>query len=254
MQSLKLFVQSFVPAFFCFTLMIMATVLWVSPVSRSREMPAQSYFSLPSEEETLTLLAIHAEDTLQSLTVLSIQPQQGQILLHSFPPETIINGETLSELWEQQELTSLDALLSAYTDLSIQRHLTVNDRQLFALLESFCSITAVLEQPLHYTQAGLTVTLEPGTHRLNSQQCLYYLQSAPNSSLRARRCEELLQNALNEHWPILASAQAQESFLKLLDLCDSDLTISDFDRCGEACAFMAQLVENPAVIQQSAAS
>ena len=104
MQSLKLFIRSFVPAFFCFTLMIMAAVLWVSPVSRSQEMSAQSYLSLPSEEETLTLLAIHAEDTLQSLTVLSIQPQQGQILLHSFPPETIINGETLSELWEQQEL------------------------------------------------------------------------------------------------------------------------------------------------------
>lgn len=254
MRKIKLFFQAFLPAFFCFSLMIMAAVLWVSPVSQPQEAPTQIFLSLPSDSESLTILAIHAEDHLSALTILSIQPHRGRILIRSFPPDSVINGETLSELWQQQEISTLMTLLSSYTDLEIQRQLLVDDRQLLDLLEYVCPITAVLEQPLHYEQAGLSVTLEPGLHRLSSQQCLHYLESSPSSVLYARRCEELLQNAINEHWPMMASEEAQDLFLDLLDLCETDLSISDFDRCGEAFSFLAQMVKDPARIQQSAAS
>ncbi len=254
MQNVKIFFQSFIPAFFCFSLMIMAAVLWVSPVSQPQNAPMQSYLSLPSADDSLTLLAIHAEDTLRSLTLLSIQPQSGQILLHTFPPNTVINGENLSEAWKQKNLSSLKSLISAYSKLGIQRTLLIDDRRLFAMLKQFAPISAVLEESLHYTQSGLTVTLEPGMHRLNAEQCLYYLNNAETPSLYARRCEELLQNAINEHWSMMATSQAQETFLHLLDLCDTDLSVSDFDRHGDACSFLAQMVERPAIIQQNAAS
>ena len=254
MQKIKLFVQSFIPAFFFFSLMIMAAVLWVSPVSRTQETPAQSYLSLPSDNDTLSILAVHAEKkTLYSISLISIQAQRGQILIHSFPVDTVINGKKLSELWEQKS-DLLSAVLSSYSGYEIQRQICVDDGQFLSLVEYFGSVSAVLEEPLRYTQSGLSITLEPGPQRLNGLQCLYYLQAAPTNFLRARRCEELLKNAVNEHWSLLASEQAQDIFLTLLDFCDTDLTVSDFDRFGAAFSFMARVVENPAVIQESSAS
>ena len=254
MRSLKLFFQSFIPAFFFFSMMIMATVLWVSPFSKPQRSFSSSHLTLPSDRDSLTVLAIHADQTLQSLSLISIKPKQGEVLIHSFPPNSIINGNKLSTLWKNGEKEVLLSLLSSYSGYQIQRQIQVNDRQLNSLIDYFGPISVVLEEKLCYKQSGLSVTMEPGFQRLNSVQCQYYLQQASSDYLRARRCDKLLQNAINENWSVLASAQAQKVFLDLLDLCDTDLSVNDLDRYGEPYAVMAQLIKQPAIIKKSSAS
>ncbi len=247
MHSVKLFIQGFLPAFCCFSLAIMAAVLWVTPISRSQDQPIQSYINIPNEDNSLNLLAIHADEQLYSVSLLSFNARKGTVSIHSFPTDSIINGVKLSKYWEIHQEKSLKALLSSYTETEIQRQLVVNDRQLAALLEFFAPISAVLEEPLSYTRSGLPVTLEAGTHQLSAEQCLHYLLTADHH-VRARRCEELLCNAINSTNSISLS-ELQENFLLLLDLADTDLNISDFDHCASAFFFMLQLVEKPAYIQ-----
>lgn len=248
MKSIKLFFQGFIPAFLGFSLLIMAAVLWVTPLSHNKEKPAQSYINIPRSSDNLTILAVHGEEQLFSLTLLSFEPAKGQISLHSFPTDTIINGNKLSDLWKIDSIKQMTALLSAYTDRDIHRQIVVNDRKLLTLLRYFAPISAVLESPLSLTQAELTATLEPGVHQLSAEQCFSYLKSAKNPVLRAQRCEELLCNAINEN-SSMSSDQLQEAFLLLLDQSETDLSIRDFDRYAELYFFLMQTVKKPAIIK-----
>ena len=248
MQSVKLFFQGFFPAFLIFSLMIMAAVLWVTPLSQNQEKPTQSYIDIPQESNGLTLLSIHADEQLHSITLLVFNARQGTITIHSFPTDSIIDGEMLSNLWEHGKFEQLKPLISAYSGYEIQRQLVVNSRQLLSILEYVSPISAVLEEPLSYTQSVLSVTLEAGIHQLSAEQCMLYLKSAESPQLRARRCEELLRNTINSACSLTPS-QLQEAFLLLLDASETDLSIHDFDRCAAAFFFMAQIVEQPAIIQ-----
>ena len=226
----------------------MAAVLWVTPLSREQKQATQSYISIPQESDRLTLLSIHADEQLHRLTLLSFNARRGNITIHSFPTDSIINGENLSLIWKNRKIEQMKSLISAYSGLEIQRQLVVNSRQLLSVLEYFSPIAAVLEEPLSYTQSALSITLEAGIHQLSAEQCLIYLLSAEDPQLRSRRCEELLCNTINDACSLTPS-QLQEVFLLLLDASETDLSIRDFDRCAAAFSFMAQLVKEPAIIQ-----
>lgn len=247
MQRIRSFLWAFFLAFFCLSLMIMAAVLWVTPYSRPQEAPAQSYIAIPKEEDSLILLAIHAEgNELRSLSVINVQTREGQILLKTFPPSAVINGENLGQLRQREGNTALIPILSSYLDWDIQRFALVSDQQISALIDRFGPAPVTLEQPLQYSRSDIMVTLEPGTHNLNGEQCLRWLASSENSLTYARRSGQLLQTLINQNISVAAGEQAQETFLTLLDSMDSDLSLGDYDRCHSAWAFMARLVEDPA--------
>lgn len=250
MQRICSFLWAFSLAFFCLSLMIMAAVLWVTPYSRWQETPVQSYIAIPKEEDSFTLLAIHAEGKkLRSLSVIAVQPRQGRILLKTFPPTAMIHGENLEQVWQERGSDALLPLLSSYLDWEIQRCALVSDRQFCTLIDQFGPAPLTLEQPLQYSRSDISVTLEPGTHKLNGDQCLRWLASSENSLTYAQRSGQLLQTLINKNISLAANIQAQEAFLTLIDSMDSDLSLSDYDRCHSALDFMVRLVENPAQMQ-----
>lgn len=248
MQSLKSFLLSFSFSFFCLSLIVMATVLWVSPFARPQEAPAQSYISIPEEEDSITVFAVLAEESASCFSVISFQPRAGTVALWTFPPDTVINGEILGSVWAENPALAMN-LLSAYLELPIERWAILQNQDVVELVDLFGPVSVTLTQPLTWHQASLSVTLEPGLHQLNGEEILHYLQASPDPQEYARRAAVLLQQLINQAMPLAASEQAQTLFQQLLEHMETDLSSADYDRCHNSIAFMAQLVNNPAVIQ-----
>ncbi len=242
MQTIKAFVLAFIPAFFCFSLMLMGTLLWVQPYSPGQEAPASANLFLPKEEDRMDLLLIHEGQQIRSYTFLSIDPSIGKVRICTFPPTAVINGEKLGEL-EPEDIKELFAL---YFREDIERQILLSNQDLMDLVDDIGSVE-LLTEGFSYVEKGLPVTVEAGRHRMDGQLLLRYLQNGKTPLEVCQRSEAALQSYLEKLLPRLN----QEIFLNLLDHMESDLCLADYDQRKDGISLMCQLTTDTLVVPYS---
>lgn len=240
MNFLRYFLPAFFLSFFCFSLMIMSTVLWIHPFKRSSPEYNSQYISLPSENEQLQLLLIHEN---HSFSLISFQPQHGCIELQSIPFHSTVDGEPLSLLYDIGSKSKISNILSVYFSTNIDKIAAMTDKNLCQIIDLLGGVTLKLDKDFTYRESDIEIDFSPGIHLLRGEQCLCYLteiQSAESTrwiQLLSAMTEKLLAASLDKNF--------RELCTQLLDHADSNLTFTDYDRCYESLHFMANLVENP---------
>lgn len=245
-QTILPFLWAFLWAFFAFSLMIMATVLWITPYSRPKDTRTLSSLSLPKESDRLTVLIVHHSQQLYSLSVLSFLPDQGRITFDTLSPDQI---EPYEEPTQAETIRKLTQRSSQVLGQPIQRYLLLTDEQLLHLLNQWNPPLIYLEEPLIYTQNGMNLVLSAGLQALSGEQCLHYLHSASDKDSFMQRSQALLCSFLEQNFKLCADITAQDDFLFLLDHCNTDLSLSDFDQYHSAWSFMAQLISPNRIIE-----
>ncbi len=242
MESIKAFTMTFIVAFFCFSLMLMATLLWIQPYSRPQSESVQSNIFLPQEEDELNIILIHEDSNVKSISCLFLSPYKGKIGIKTFPQTSVVNGENLAALWEASP-DNVKKLLSAHLKENFDRELIFSDRDLIALVDMFETIPIKTEERLRLKENGVEIILEAGLQPMDGELLLFYLNQSQTSADYARRSSAILTSYLEKLLPQLD----QETFLELLDHMESDLTVSDYDRLADSLIFMKKFAVAPVV-------
>ncbi len=237
MWKVKTFVMSFIVAFFCFSLMLMATLLWVQPYSKTSAAPARTNILLPKEEDQLELLLVHQEETVKSFSYLSVDPYKGKIKIRTFPPTSVINGEKLEQLWQSRP-EDMQNLLNNYLNVSIKRQIILSDLDFVALMDQIAPLSITIDEGFQVVKNGMEIIMEAGTHSMDGELLLQYLNQTKNPVKYIQRSQLILQIYLEKLFPVLS----QELFLDLLNYMDSDLTLDDFDQISGSLSFMSELL------------
>ena len=244
MYFLRHFLPAFFLSFFCFSLMIMTTVLWVHPFRHQPLEPAPQYLFLPTDKEQLNLLLIHEN---HSFSLLSFHPQNGRIELQSIPFHSTVDGHSLPSLYNIGRKNSTKSILSVYFGTDIDKIAVLNDKNLCRIIDLLGGVTLKLDKDFSYRQSDMEINFAPGIHQLNGEQCLHYLTEI--SSAESTRWIQLLSAMTEQFLAASPNKNFRELYSKLLDHADSDLTIADYDRCYEAMRFIANVVEKPVQIK-----
>lgn len=249
-RSLQYFIMSFTAAFLCFSLMVMAAVLWLEPFSRPQTPPPQTAaLYLPTEEDTLTLLAVglSQDDALHTLTFLGFQPQEGRFPLAVLPGDLRLSpdGETLAELYEALSFSSFCQEVSCSFSIPVDRYAKISDENLDELLGLFCPVTVRLPKAVSYSNGDIFVSLEQGLQWLDGEKAAYL--TAGSWGTEQERCfmaETIFSTAVNQK---LTSPEYSPGWLfqQAVNLTDTDLSILDYQERLPALAFLTQLSQDP---------
>ncbi len=242
MESIKAFVMTFIVAFFCFSLMLMATLLWIQPYSRPQSEPVQSNIFLPKEEDELNILLIHKDQTVKSFSCIFLSPHKGKVIVKTFPQTSVINGENLADLWEAST-EDLKKLLSSQLKTNFDREILISDRDFIALIDMLGGISIKTEERLYFDENGIDMILEAGLQPMDGELLLFYLNQSKTGADYGRKNSAILISYLEKLLPHLD----QENFLELLDHMESDLTVSDYDSLSNSLIFMEKFAVEPVV-------
>lgn len=241
MRSLKIFFFTFPLAFFCLSLIIMATVLWVHPYSRQPDNRTLQHISVPQEEDGLSILIVHQQEKLRSAVLLSFLPTEGYVLLKTFPPDLMVNGENLASVWSKGKESAVKEQLNLTSD----RYIVVDDQQFEKFIDLLGTVPIQLNEPLIYTEADMTISLGRGLQHLDGEQILHYLSEIEKKDDYTQQFSLLLQSICERALILLSKENSQNLYYEMLDCMDSDLSINDYDLCHSSLAFLMQIVKNP---------
>lgn len=237
MQTVKLFLHSFLVSFVLFSILIMACVLWVQPYTKTPQQSTIQGLALPRAEDSCTILIILTEDSPQCYALLSLHPYNGEISVKSYLPCATVSGLSLSTLWEQCGPDTISCELSKHSKKNIHRCIFMNKKELCSLVDATEPISLSLAQPFRYQDNGISVTLEAGTQRFNATQLHNYLKQ----DLTPQQYDDILLSVSKKIFLALASENGQEFFLSMLDWMDSDISLMDFDNYYETLQFMVRM-------------
>lgn len=251
-ERTKCFLLSFVSAFFLLSLIVMAAVLWVKPVSRPQSAPSPSVPPyLPQAEDSFTILLSErsSDDTPLFFLLIGFQPHRGQIPFAVFPPElslSVENSQPLREQYKSGGICAVRDALSEQLSAPIDHWAEISEADFSELIDLFSPVSLNLPQSFQYKQGDLSVTLQPGLQSIDGAKALHLL-SAPwgSSQAQQRFLEELVEKWLYQYLRIVQTNQSQDYFQKIVNKMETDLSILDYSSYHPMLLFLSRLSRQP---------
>ena len=246
-HRIKWFCLSFTAAFFCFSLMVMAAVLWVRPFSPVSEPVPSSAVYLPQKEDARNILvSFHASGQApHTLLLFSVNPYDGKIPVAVFSPETILPGAgglSLNVLYQNGRMETIRQAVSAEFSIPVHHCMEITAEGFSELLDSLGAVPLELPRTVSYSLENITVVLNPGLQAIDGNKAFFLLSDSRWESFLTGK---LFSNFLRQHLGSLLISENQDAFQLLLDHTETDLSILDYGHFHSSAVFMSQLVPDP---------
>lgn len=275
-QRVGAFLMAFVLAAGALSVMGMAAFLFVKPLEDpdlDRPPEAGPGILLPSEQDGMNLLLILEDDLSPqpqppALLLLRADPRTGSFPVACLPARTLVvparpgssattpqagqvslsSSLTLEELYQARGISGLRTALERVWEIPVDRYLRIPLSRLEPLYAAVGSIDFQVPMDLSYRQGDITVQLSQGYQRMDGRKvlCLACSNGFASQEERCATLAQLVQQTVNQHLALAASPQAEEVFLAVVNLADTDLSSVDYAEHSRAFAFLAGLAQNPA--------
>jgi len=254
----KYFALSFCAAFFAFALMF----LFLMSATRSGapsgavlgddsgvEVVELAYQPYAGDALTLLLFGTErAHSVADTFVLLRFDPVRGEVGVAVFPPGTVLNHnereETLSEIYRFGGAIYTRNALSAFLHIPIDRYARISLSGFITAAAAVGSIEFELDEDITIQDGDLPVTLNAGVHLLDGRQIAAFIryQSYPGGEAqRGRITSQLVSAVINQRIDVVNSTLIDRIFLTVINLADTDITYSDYERRKDAARLMAAL-------------
>ena len=253
----KYFALSFCAAFFVLALILLFLISTMQPVepsgaasrdvSRRVEAPPPVY--QPHEADALTLLLFGSErarSAADTFVLLRFDPVRAEVAVAVFPPGTVLNHnereETLSDVYRFGGAIYTRDALSAFLDIPIDRYARINISNFITAAAAVGSIEFELDEDITIQDGDLAVTLNAGVHLLDGRQIAMLIgyQNYPGGEAqRGQITSQLVSAIINQRIDVVNSTLLDRVFQTVINLVDTDITYSDYERRRDAARLMA---------------
>lgn len=233
----------------------MAVILLIPPTlpfdSPSLDSSSSAY--LPDSSDCMNLLLCEDSPSPSVFLLLRFDPVVGKIWISSLPPRLNLTLNGVSEPIEQIFKIGIEdtcLALSQTYQISPPYYLTLSRDSFVPLVNQFSPTPFTLSEDLSMTVYHTPILLKKGLQFLDGAQLLEWLKKeSPSSPVEqgAFLCDTLA-SCINHHLSLLDENRSQQLFSDIVNLCQTNLTFSDYASRKKAADFISRFTEAPASV------
>ncbi len=259
----RYFILAFCTSFLLLFSIAAAFLAWENtlPAPAPRQTPVQASssqadFYYPDPAHSLTVLFIGSEkkeDVAYTYILVQFNPEDGQIPVFAFPPQTIVevNGSSspLSDVYRYGGYALVLQSLQETFGIRIDRYVRMQWDNFLKIADAIGSVEYNLKFDVTSPAGSGVIPLTKGLQLIDGKKALNILtyQNFPGGELtRAEIAAEFTAQIINNRLDTALSPTGEILFKTIINLIDTDISYLDFEERQRAAEYMTRLGYLPA--------
>jgi len=204
---------------------------------------------IPRPEDRITVLFIGSNPQgTDSFLLARFDPVRGRIPLVFFPPQTMLDSETISQIFQSSGADETRNALSGLLGVPIDRYVSMDTSAFIAAANIIGSVQFEMREDIVISHGSTSMTLTPGIQLLDGAAVANIINSADfdDELARGAMITGLAAEIVNQRIDVVDSVLVDAIFMGVINLINTDITFMDYESRKAPARFLHRLRPNPA--------